>query len=237
MAGELAGKVFTRLTVLGNDGTRGKNSYLKCQCSCGTVKSVRRDALLKGDVKSCGCLGRELNTAAEAAAEARRKPHRIRKKLIEELNEVFRQGRGMKCEHGMERTRCKDCGGGSICDHDRVRNTCSICEPEKVFRQYIYKSKQRGLTFSLTLQEFETLVNSKCLYCGDPALGIDRVDNRIGYVSTPSVRNCVPCCSECNFAKRVMLAHRFIAMAERIAKHQEKLRKQKSAEVLVQPAA
>src|SRR5260370_30722245 len=81
MTGELIGKVFTRLTVLRSDGTRGKNSYLKCQCSCGTVKSVRRDALLKCDLKRCGCLGRELNTTAEAVAEARRKPHRIRKKL------------------------------------------------------------------------------------------------------------------------------------------------------------
>ena len=114
--------------------------------------------------------------------------------------------------------------------HDRV--SCSVCAPEKVFRQYAYKAKQRNLTFSLTLEEFQKLTAAECHYCGDSALGIDRVDGRIGYNS----RNCVPCCMECNFAKRVMLAHRFIAMAERIAKHQEKLRKWK-AELLVQPAA
>ena len=107
------------------------------------------------------------------------------------------------------------------CEHDRV--SCAVCSPEKVFRQYAYKAKQRSLTFSLTLQEFETLVNSSCHYCGEwPSNGIDRVDNRIGYTS----RNpCVPCCMECNFMKRNMLAHRFIYRAERIAKHQESLKK------------
>ncbi len=115
--------------------------------------------------------------------------------------------------------------------HDR--QSCAVCSTEKVYGQYLYKSKKRNLTFSLTLQEFETLVNSRCHYCGDPALGIDRVDNRTGYNS----RNCVPACVECNFMKRVMLEHRFINRALKIAAHQEKLRMQKAAEVLVQAAA
>ncbi|SRR6266480_3816945 len=115
--------------------------------------------------------------------------------------------------------------------HDRV--SCAVCSPEKLWKQYAYKAKKRGLSFSLTLEEFEALVNSPCHYCGErPSNGVDRIDNRISYNS----RNSVSSCSECNFAKRVMLAHRFIAMAERIAKHQEKLRKRK-AELLVQPAA
>ena len=31
------------------------------------------------------------------------------------------------CEHGRERSRCKDCGGGSICEHSRRRSTCKEC--------------------------------------------------------------------------------------------------------------
>src|SRR5260370_39408168 len=116
------------------------------------------------------------------------------------------------------------------------RQSCAVCSPEKVFRQYAYKAKQRNLTFSLTLQEFETLVNSACHYCGEyPSNGIDRVLNTIGYVNG-QVQNCCSCCQECNFMKRVMLTHKCIYRAERIAKFQEKLRKQKAAELLVQPA-
>ena len=28
-----------------------------------------------------------------------------------------------KCEHGKQKYRCKDCGGVSICEHGRRRNT------------------------------------------------------------------------------------------------------------------
>jgi hypothetical protein len=106
------------------------------------------------------------------------------------------------------------------CEHDRTQ--CAVCSPEKVFRQYEYKAKKRNLTLSLTLQEFEMLTGAACHWCGEwPSNGIDRVDNRIGYNS----RNSVPCCAECNFMKRNMLAHKFTYRAERIAKHQESLEK------------
>ena len=32
-----------------------------------------------------------------------------------------------KCPHGKRRTRCKECGGGSICEHDRIRSDCKEC--------------------------------------------------------------------------------------------------------------
>jgi hypothetical protein len=108
------------------------------------------------------------------------------------------------------------------CEHDRVRQTCSVCSPEQVFRQYQYKAKQRNLTFSLTLEEFEKLTLAPCFYCGDrPGMGIDRKDNRIGYNSL----NSVPCCGPCNFMKRAMLSHLFVYQALKIAKHQESLKK------------
>ena len=31
------------------------------------------------------------------------------------------------CEHGRQRHRCKDCGGSSICEHGRERSTCKEC--------------------------------------------------------------------------------------------------------------
>ena len=43
----------------------------------------------------------------------------------------------LKCEHQRERSKCKECGGGSICEHQRIRSQCkecgggSICEHQR----------------------------------------------------------------------------------------------------------
>jgi hypothetical protein len=80
-------------------------------------------------------------------------------------------------------------------------------------------AKQRGLSFSLSDEEFLSLTSSPRHYCGCLPFrgqrangrrrggdtpggaytynGIDRVNNAIGY----ELSNCVPCCTECNRAK------------------------------------
>ena len=35
------------------------------------------------------------------------------------------------CEHGRSRSRCKECGGGSICQHGRRRSACKECVGRK----------------------------------------------------------------------------------------------------------
>src|SRR6266481_2597154 len=113
------------------------------------------------------------------------------------------------------------------CPHDRVKQSCSVCKPELVYAAYVRKSKERNLTFRLSLEEFEQIISDgRCGYCGEyEILGLDRVDNRIGYLKS----NVIACCSECNFMKRDMDKHRFIRRVILIAVHQEKLRKQKAA--------
>lgn len=58
---DLAGNVYGRLTVLGDDGTRTKNSKVLwfCSCECGNTTHVRSDHLKNGSVVSCGCLNTE----------------------------------------------------------------------------------------------------------------------------------------------------------------------------------
>ena len=34
---------------------------------------------------------------------------------------------GKKCEHGRDRSRCKDCGGSGLCEHGRQRYNCKEC--------------------------------------------------------------------------------------------------------------
>lgn len=53
---DLTGKKFGYLTVLELDKTRKSNvKYWKCQCECGTIKSVQGGHLKDGTSTSCGC--------------------------------------------------------------------------------------------------------------------------------------------------------------------------------------
>ena len=57
------GKTYNQLTVLERDDKykkehqfSNKNTYYKCRCTCGNIIHVRINALVAGEIKSCGCL-------------------------------------------------------------------------------------------------------------------------------------------------------------------------------------
>lgn len=53
---DLINSRFGKLLVLDSISIPGKNHrYLVCQCDCGVKKNVRKDVILKGRAKSCGC--------------------------------------------------------------------------------------------------------------------------------------------------------------------------------------
>lgn len=58
----LAGKRFGMIYVLEIDKSKKRKSYI-CKCDCGNVKSMREDVLLN-NVKSCGCLTKEIRYLA-----------------------------------------------------------------------------------------------------------------------------------------------------------------------------
>lgn len=87
----------------------------------------------------------------------------------------------------------------------------------RVYGNYKKSAKSRNIPFDLTNDEVEKLIFQNCYYCTakpenkcrvklkndlqhEDLLynGIDRVDNSKGY----TVNNVVPCCTQCNFAKR-----------------------------------
>ena len=58
------GQVFGRLTVLEEapaptEFTTYKGRWYRCRCQCGNTVVIRRDSLVSGNTKSCGCLQRE----------------------------------------------------------------------------------------------------------------------------------------------------------------------------------
>ena len=76
------------------------------------------------------------------------------------------------------------------------------------FREYKRRGKRKDFAFKLTFEQVFKLISGKCHYCLKDAKtfqGIDRRDNSKGYV----ISNCVGCCSECNYAKRMTSEKKF----------------------------
>jgi len=103
---------------------------------------------------------------------------------------------------------CKDC-----CKSDDDYNS-SISHK---YSQYKHGAKRRGYAWSISVDEFISLVNADCNYCGDEidGIGIDRVDNNIGYTDG----NCVPCCETCNRLKMALNLDDWISHMTKIVNH------------------
>lgn len=81
-----------------------------------------------------------------------------------------------------------------------------------------YKARKRNKLWELTHGEAFKLITSSCNYCNfkpswpENRVGIDRVNNSIGY----ELSNCVPCCSTCNSAKGELSTQEFLNWIKRI---------------------
>jgi hypothetical protein len=88
-------------------------------------------------------------------------------------------------------------------------------KPHRRYNVYRLCAKQRNIKFNLSPDEFKTFWNNRCYYCHDKidGIGIDRVNNNIGYETD----NCVPCCETCNRMKLTMTKEKFIEMCTKVA--------------------
>lgn len=84
------------------------------------------------------------------------------------------------------------------------------------FGYYKEHAKKSEREFSITLDEFTKLITGNCYYCGDKEsqMGIDRIDNNVGY----KINNSRTCCAKCNLAKGKMSEKEFIQMCKDISK-------------------
>lgn len=105
------------------------------------------------------------------------------------------------------------------------------------FNGYVRSAAKRGHNWGLTREQFFSLTQTVCFYCGClpsnkygecselrlngvfVGNGIDRVDSSLGY----SISNCVSCCKTCNYMKRSLSFEEFKAHILRIAAHVEAL--------------
>lgn len=90
-------------------------------------------------------------------------------------------------------------------------------QPDYRYLAYKKTSYVRGINFNLSFEQFLTFWNKPCNYCGSKidGVGIDRVDNKIGY----ELKNCVPCCTRCNTYKMTDYTSDFFSHIKQIYKH------------------
>lgn len=86
--------------------------------------------------------------------------------------------------------------------------------PEKSFKIKKNSALHRKINFDLTFEDFMTLWQKPCSYCGVSitSIGIDRLDSLKDY----TISNCVPCCLRCNTAKMDLTKEEFIDWIKRV---------------------
>ncbi len=226
---DLTGKVFGRLTVLSFDCVRkvgvGTALYWKCRCECGVEKSINGSSLKSGKVISCGCYNKEATSKRFLDDLTGRVFGRLT--VIKKVKRENCQKNTYwlcKCECGNE----KEILGTSLKNGSTISCGCYMREIHKkintkeygeasfnmLFRRYQKDAQNKDIFFDITKDQFRTFTKQNCFYCGkEPSQiilasentngeyiynGIDRIDNNEGYV----MPNLVPCCKDCNFAKR-----------------------------------
>lgn len=110
----------------------------------------------------------------------------------------------------------------------------TITAKQGIYNNYRLNAKRRRIAWEIDYFDFYACIREPCHYCGlEYSLlvqtneggyyynGVDRVDNRRGYVSD----NIVPCCKHCNRAKGTLSEHEFLTLVERIYKKQRGVKK------------
>lgn len=107
----------------------------------------------------------------------------------------------------------------------RLKLEFGLHAKHKAFQAIKSRCRIKHLEFSITLDQFLSLAEHPCHYCGsEPSNkisgsngnfiyhGLDRVDSLKGY----SIGNVVTCCKHCNIAKHSMTQEEFLSWNKRV---------------------
>ena len=85
------------------------------------------------------------------------------------------------------------------------------------FKSYKMKANKKGIPFSLSLNTFNTLINSNCYYCGEEYCEqVGRLNDNLGFNDS----NSIPSCSTCITLKNNMSNNTFLKHIEKIHSYQ-----------------
>jgi len=230
MSNNLVGQTFGKLKAVERIRTktkRGDWGYI-CECSCGNKlnKVINGSKLKIGYIKDCGCetrVGRKPKVSDDE--------FKLIVKNSSSLSEALDKC-GIK---GHDTTAIKKRIKSLNLDISHFNNisrrfNLSINDRYSMFyEEHKKETSKRNLAHDLSLEDFIQLITSECYYCGNPPKqnkkrqivkhGIDRVNNKNGYLKD----NCVPCCKRCNWMKSDMNLQEFVEhlnkIINRIQKH------------------
>lgn len=202
---------FNNWTIVGDKivkgkGKRGSKTYIPCRCCCGKEKLVLQYDLFNNKSKGCGCnksLNRFKNKCLNCLIEF---DSPFEHKTICQKCVFLPTRPCIKCKNikQSDEFRKRKNGISAICtDCTKLYNIELSRTPEARYSNSKRKAIKRGLTWNLSLDDFEVLIKNNCCYCGrelnKDATGstLDRKNNRLGY----SLENVVPCCPRCNSVK------------------------------------
>ena len=89
----------------------------------------------------------------------------------------------------------------------------------KIYSLYKKSANKRDILFDIDYQLFIEYMNKSCYYCGSNAIGMDRVNNKIGYIQD----NVVSCCRKCNMMKYTHSVEDFLSHISKIYHHNTKV--------------
>jgi hypothetical protein len=228
---DLTGQRSGRLVVLGLSEKTDKfgRTFWCCMCDCVKDVVVRWDSLVgkSRHTYSCGCIknvsivGDVFGNLTVVCKSEKRNPNKravywdcickCGKQVSVETN-ALRSGHTVSC--GCVRREVAQIEWG-------------VASFNQILCSYKRGAKKRNLEFTLTKDEFYSLVTKNCYYCNSEPLqvrksktnsgdfmynGIDRVDSKKGYI----LDNVVSCCGRCNVAKMAMSQSDFFEWAIRI---------------------
>lgn len=240
------GSTYAEWTVVGPAERRRTRSYTKCRCSCGLVREVCTQNLRNGKSRSCG------HTIYKDGTRTPLLPIEVGTKIsrwtVVHREEGFPRGGARwlcRCECGRERIisalslrngASQSCGCLALEVRKKCKFTAQEANDRRIFNRYHNRAKHCGISFTLTLAQFQEIIKLDCYYCGakprayhgtdqrdysEPHIrnGLDRFDNSKGY----SIDNVKPCCFRCNMAKSDWPVEEFLEWAARLSAHLPKL--------------
>jgi len=102
-----------------------------------------------------------------------------------------------------------------------------------LLNNYVQNSRNKGISWELTREEFAALTKSRCFYCGnEPSRiwkgasptktnghyiynGVDRLNSGLNYTAD----NVVPCCGTCNLMKNTQSFEAFLRSCKAVVNH------------------
>ena len=243
---DLTKEKIGKLTVVQAEGSnKYKQRTWRCQCDCGNIVFKTTWELRTSEcAKHCGCAVKD---------QAKAHMEKLKLKLIGKVfgrltvislspksEEMGRHYWLCQCSCGNKPTvggwrlianSVRSCGCLKT-DSTRALDPSGAPAYKKYMRMYMRNAQVAKRTFSLTYDQFVSLIKQSCHFCGAPPTriisrrsvrgdltytnivvnGIDRKDNLIGY----EIENVVPCCTRCNRSKLTATYAEFVSYLDQL---------------------